>query len=313
MPIAHQAERESSSLCRFLGDHLPELGEIEQAWAQQLKSAQGLRSGLVEGWDVVGGALEVRIGLDLAQYPEPRRLLTYLPQDRCSELLEATGFERWSSTAGPDSGTRDPMLWSWRRTDHGRTVDVSAEELALATCLDLMEIDVLAHKYENWSVDHRRSCFLSLTDPHSFGRDRALIDALGMVWKAYVDRGREQFRDLGGHVMIAPELVGGFGIADLVVGRTLVEVKLSGAARPPVDQWLRQLLGYLLLDWDDMLRVESVAVYAAWQGLMLTCSVDQLLEAATKGSGRSLVDLRDSFRLAMRRDVDSFLSRNAKG
>ena len=81
-----------------------------------------------------------------------------------------------------------------------------------------------------------------------------------------------------------------------MVGRTLVDVKLSRESKPPVDQWLRQLLGYLLLDWDDALRVDTLAVYAAWQGRMLTCSVGQLLKVASPGPAASLTALRNEFR-----------------
>ena len=89
-----------------------------------------------------------------------------------------------------------------------------------------------------------------------------------------------------------------------------MEIKFTRDTEAPVDRWLRQVLGYLLLDWDGLLRVERVIVYAAWQGQMLTCSVDRLLEATSRGSGRNLTEIRDSFRLTMRKELEPFTRRN---
>jgi hypothetical protein len=52
----------------------------------------------------------------------------------------------------------------------------------------------------------------------------------------------------------------GFGLADLVAGRSLIEVKtvLEPAAR--FGQWLNQLLGYVLLDWFNALRLEAAGL-----------------------------------------------------
>jgi hypothetical protein len=48
----------------------------------------------------------------------------------------------------------------------------------------------------------------------------------------------------------------GFGIADLVVGRCLVEIKTVLESAKGLEQWLNQLLGYALLDWFDALYID---------------------------------------------------------
>lgn len=55
---------------------------------------------------------------------------------------------------------------------------------------------------------------------------------------------------------MAPELAPGFAVLDLVVGRTLVEIKTSADPGKFLDQWLDQVMGYLLIDrwnvlWSD--------------------------------------------------------------
>jgi hypothetical protein len=47
----------------------------------------------------------------------------------------------------------------------------------------------------------------------------------------------------------APELGGGYGIADFVVGRCLVEVKASFDPVLSIGDWLNQVVAYALLDW----------------------------------------------------------------
>jgi hypothetical protein len=76
---------------------------------------------------------------------------------------------------------------------------------------------------------------------------------------------------LGERVIVAPEPAHGFGIADVVIGRTLVDVKL--AVEPTADDvvmWLRQLLGYVLLDRHDTFNLDTVAAYCGWSGQLLT-------------------------------------------
>jgi hypothetical protein len=56
-------------------------------------------------------------------------------------------------------------------------------------------------------------------------RDRDL-DGFAHLWEGYLTHGRRQLANAGAHrVILAPELGGGYGTADLVVGRFLVEVK----------------------------------------------------------------------------------------
>ncbi|MEV5544042.1 hypothetical protein AB0L13_45315 [Saccharopolyspora shandongensis] len=306
MSIDDQARNRWSRLSRFLDAHLSHRGYIEDAWGELVEAAPGPECGSLERWDDIGRALELRIGLDLGQRPEPWPLLTYLPPERYSELLAAAGFEPRHADGLPSSGTSDPVLLDWRAATRPQSPDDRVEHRALATCLDLMEVERQAHKRPRRAVDQRRSWFAVITEDGSLGGDPEARDALGKAWAQYVEQGRAAFQALGDHVLVAPELAGGFGIADFVVGHTLVDVKLTRKPKPPVDRWLRQLLGYLLLDWDNALRLETLAVYAGWQGRMLTCSVDQLLEAASSGPTPSLTSLRDKFRSVLRNDFDSF-------
>ncbi|GAA0521630.1 hypothetical protein GCM10011581_12280 [Saccharopolyspora subtropica] len=280
-----------------------------------LQASPGPECGLRDRWEDVGRAFELRIGLDLGHHPEPAELLSYLPPDRYVELLTSVGMERKSGCASRAAGaTSEPLLWEWERVpgnSESECVDEEKEQGALTTCLDLMEVSGLAHKHPDWSVERRRFWFITNTEDRSLGEDPEARDALGKAWARYAGQARETFRDMGAPVLVAPEIAGGFGIADLVVGDALVEVKITTRPVPPVDEWLRQVLGYLLVDWDDVLGISTLVVYAGWQGVMLTCTVKELLAAASSGTTPRLAELREEFRAAVRPDFATFI-RNRK-
>ena len=130
-------------------------------------------------------------------------------------------------------------------------------------------------------------------------------DGLAHLWKAYLAHGRRPFASLGSRrVILAPELCGGYGVADLVVGRCLVEVKAAFDPIPSIGDWLNQVLAYALLDWSDALGVDTVAVYLGWQALLVSDSLSRVLAAATRGPTPSLEELRADFRSAMQADID---------
>jgi hypothetical protein len=254
----------------------------------------------------------MRIGLDVATRPAPWPLLSYLPIEDCAALLSAVGFEHTHVGSLPPSGTSDPMLMHWSR-DHEHQPDAQHMRQALATCLDLVELRKFAHKRgDTITVDERRSWFIAIVEQGRLSSNTEMLNALLHAWTGYLEHGQRVVRALGERAIIAPELAGGFGIADLVVGSTLVEVKMSAEVEKNVDQWLRQLLGYLLLDHHNALGIETVAVYAGGQGLLLTCSVAEVLTSASVGPRPQLTTLRDEFAIELRRELDAFEARRQR-
>lgn len=82
--------------------------------------------------------------------------------------------------------------------------------------------------------------------------------------------------------------------ADLIVNGCLIDIKTS--ISPKIEpKYLHQLAGYLLLDYDDKFHIESVAIYMARQGLLLTWSVPEFLRQLTQDENATLVSLRQEF------------------
>jgi hypothetical protein len=109
---------------------------------------------------------------------------------------------------------------------------------------------------------------------------------------------------LGRRVVLAPQLAAGFGIADLVIGRCLVEIKTVLEPVENLGRWLNQVLGYALLDWYNILGFDTLAVYLGWQVALISVSLTGLLANASPGPTPSLENLRADFRCAIQADLD---------
>ncbi|WP_329793556.1 hypothetical protein V1227_17000 [Lentzea sp. DG1S-22] len=234
--------------------------------------------------------------------------MSYLSIDRCTALLTAVGFEHAPVGALPANGTADPVLRHWKRAR--RSTD-SAEDQS-AAFLDCLALGSFRQPMHSWgtrrTVDERRSLFARMvTEAKDSDGNTELLDALKHCWTIYLERGRQALLELGEQVVVAPELAGGYGVADLVIGRTLVDVKL---AVEPTDEdvavWLRQLLGYVLLDRFDTFHLDAIAVYCGWHGELLTWPLSALLGSATSGPAPSLGRLRADFYEVLQDELDSY-------
>jgi hypothetical protein len=109
---------------------------------------------------------------------------------------------------------------------------------------------------------------------------------------------------LGSRVLLEPEIAFGFGRADLVTGRCLVDMKTVLDPSRYLEQWLNQLLGYTLLDWADILCLNAVAIYLGWQVLLLREPITELLAASVPGATPSLEGLPADLRSLIQADVE---------
>jgi excisionase family DNA binding protein len=83
--------------------------------------------------------------------------------------------------------------------------------------------------------------------------------------------------------------------ADIIIDGQLIEIKSSIRAR--IDStWLYQLIGYVLLDYDDHYHLHSVGIYMARQGLLLTWPLIDFLRLLTGNDQICLAQLRQEFR-----------------
>ncbi len=83
--------------------------------------------------------------------------------------------------------------------------------------------------------------------------------------------------------------------ADLVVNGCLIDIKTSTFPQIKAE-YLHQLAGYLLLDFDDKLHIDAVGIYMARQGVLFTWPIPDFLCQLTGDDSISLISLRREFR-----------------
>lgn len=108
-------------------------------------------------------------------------------------------------------------------------------------------------------------------------------------WKHQIDGGIRFDSDLG---FDGSSLVGGAD-ADWLIGDTLIDCKVYGALTVSrLRDFLRQLLGYVMLDLNDVLKIRHVGIWLPRQGRMQTWSLSYLLDGDPE---KLLPKLRDGF------------------
>lgn len=130
-------------------------------------------------------------------------------------------------------------------------------------------------------------------------QDAWLNDMSGMVSLFF-----EQYQHLISHPHILnPTFAGSHDIggadADLVVDGCLIDIKASVASQIKAE-YLYQLAGYLLLDYDDALHINSMGIYLARQGILFAWPVAEFLQKLT-GNDVSLAKLRHEFQVLCQR------------
>jgi hypothetical protein len=237
MSVADQARYPDSVLCRFLDSHLPQRSVVTEEWARRAAAAPYAAVYLpdAESRQRIGLATEMRIGLDLGEAPAYFDLLSFLPPAEYNALLSAAGFSADESPVAA-TGTADPLLLDWRRVHHPVTSD-DDQRAALAACLEAAGMRNVKSSFRGRPAQARRLSLVQFRSDiarwrsehpeRGSGRD-ADFDGFAHLWEGYLAHGRRQLARAGtGRVILAPELGGGHAVADLGIGRCMIEVKTA--------------------------------------------------------------------------------------
>ena len=100
-------------------------------------------------------------------------------------------------------------------------------------------------------------------------------------------------------VICGPEFAGSHAVggadADLIVGSCLYDVKTSVDPRKRLPSHLRQLIGYVLLDWDDEYALQQAGFYFSRQATFVSWPLSKLLSGCTGSATATLPNLRNHF------------------
>lgn len=144
---------------------------------------------------------------------------------------------------------------------------------------------------------------LARLGPHATGKDvLALVPDIRIREVAAI--GQQCFEPLapyfGQPFALNPTFAGSRSVggadADLVLNHCLVEVKTT--INPRLDPlWLLQLLGYVILDWDDAHEMDAIGVLLARQAVLPRWPLDDVMRLAGARRGVSALDaFRADFR-----------------
>ena len=136
----------------------------------------------------------------------------------------------------------------------------------------------------------------------------ALLAAVPRAWIAELVELTDRFRGSAlaastGRYVPNPTFEGsrdvGGADADIIVGDRLIELKVTSKASPEL-WWLRQLLGYALLDYSDAYALRSIGMYLARSGAYLHWDLGEVLHRIQGADPLDLDTLRRRCRLVVR-------------
>src|SRR5690606_35045741 len=223
---------------------------------------------------LLGDAIELAIGLDLARSTPYPRYLALLDDELATSMIDQCGMRPAHGADGRPGGVREPG-WHGRKLSQDEVARLADAAYYLAHCRSILEwpdkVDSgylpgllqLIREYAPWMRAHR-------VDESAAMVARWRVDEL----VARYDRHRP------GTVVTAPVIVPRAAIADLIVGTTLLEVKAVADPLDEFDLTFRQALIYALLAGDDH-PISEIAIYWARHGVLTRWPLAELLGELT--------------------------------
>lgn len=177
----------------------------------------------------------------------------------------------------------------------GRLLDTESEQVLARYCflLGLLE--------EPFRTSRYREGMLMVPAPH-----QSLAELLAISQQSWIDDLCALFRlfyNRQAHLLSRPSVLNptfagstdvGGADADLIVDGCLIDIKTT--KQSAVDsEWIRQIAGYLLLDYHDIYRLNSVGLYLARHGMLLSWPVEHFVQTLTGESNITVATLRQEF------------------
>lgn len=259
---------------QFVRERFGERGWLQDEITEALASVHRVEPSFAGSSATVGKAIELRIALDFI--------------DRCAtpQILRALAAEHVDRIVGLARYSIDNTF-----------SDGAADDELLQECLWLALWWEVHHAMERQGVLLRRGNGMvdAVLAERALDSSHPNQDDLRALWSKYCDGPRLRLRALGAHASLSPWLLWGWAQADLVVGRTLIEIKAAAASRVSIDAWVDQIVRYVLVAERDRFAFDSVVLYLAREGAVLQWDPVELLSRLA-GRAVRLTAVQDQFR-----------------
>lgn len=315
MSLTSELEKRDSPVTHFFESHF-DIATVRGDWKTRVASTETIRPDPTRRIpSTVGTALDYR-------------LRYYFGATPIDELIAGKAMEKLVRAVGlPESGdpSSDGSVGAFGRPPES---GVDAAELvgAFSTSLEGLVNEVRPSGRQLEQADDERLCrhcyvlalyeeffragFTVRSPLYTLGAGASVSELLALpdaVWVEDLCRLSTTFYERCGELIGRPAALNptfegsaeiGGADADLIVDRCLIDVKTTVAPKLRKEM-LYQLLGYVLLDYDDEYGIDSVAFYLSRQGIFIRWPLLPFLETLMETHNVSLADLRSAFRNAV--------------
>ena len=133
---------------------------------------------------------------------------------------------------------------------------------------------------------------------------RSLIDIPDFHWVDDMRNLSWKFYDAYSHLLALPSTLNptfegssdiGGADADLIVNGTLIDIKTT-VGREIKPDWIRQLLGYVLLDYSNIHQIRAISLYMARQGILFEWELEDAIRRLSGSGASDIKSLREKFK-----------------
>lgn len=294
MSLTVALEDPNSLVNAFFDEHLPHQVSLIRPWERTLRQRASRRvAPASRSPHLVGSAIEIRLGLDLAQALPYADLAAAVCSTTGHDALKALGYELTSHTGLGEE------LSTWRKAGSLPANDLGDDRdlqtAAAKLCWQMAYIETVAFKLSKTSMNSSDAlaAFWALC-PHPEPPDES-INVLLNLWRRYTTYAQATLAGFGEPLRIRPSFASRFAVGDLLIGRTLIEVKCEQRPEESLPRTLRQVLGCALAEPDDDIAVDHVGVYHAYEGSLVHWTLAQALQILAADDHTSVAELRACF------------------
>lgn len=325
MSLTSELKDTNSPIYQYMKERFPNIRPILADWTRQLAGASTVcpTNTTAYPWSIIGMAFDYRMryyfgitpSIDLAAFKGAIGILGFHPsiidnnsgaRGNATETIRVAIESIVTKTSKKSQNSLRFSLASLftefftsleavLASTHpvGRRLDEAEEGLLARNCYILALLEAV---YRAGLVAASPLFFepkITLNNLLSAVEDQWVDDLCALSWMFY-----DRYSDLLSLPIISnPSFVGSTDVrgadADIIINGALIDTKTTINSQKR-SRWLRQLLGYVLLDYSDQHRIHTVGFYLARQGVLLKWPLAELIPILA-GGNVSLNKLRLEF------------------